>query len=170
MNPVLGVWDFNVTKDIFRCNAGMAETFGLDPARAADGLPRAAYISSIHPDDSSRVDTQIDEAVRTLGNYSETYQVRDAKGHYRLVFAQGAAYKSPEGILFPGTFIAMRPETLASLKDSLHPLNAIADHCLSARRLADRRDMKVLKSLLDLTLEEVGSKLALALRARLADW
>lgn len=168
--PILGVWDFNVTKNIVRSNSAKAEIFGLDPAKAAEGLPQSAFVAAIHPDDADRIQTRVAETVKNLTSYSETLQVRDAKGVYRLLFAQGAAYESPEGIMFPGTFIAITPEQLSRLRHSTNALDEIADHCLAARRLADQREMRVLKSLLDLTLEEVGQKLALALRARLADW
>jgi len=170
MQPVLGVWDFNVTRDIVRCNAAMADLFGLDPEKAARGLPLASYLASIHPQDAPRIEQRVAEAARALDIYSETYQVRDSRGEYRLILAQAAAYDSPEGVMFPGTLVAVTPRQLERLPDTIHPLDVIADHCPLARRLAEQDNLRVVKSLLDMTLEEVGNKLALALRTRLANW
>lgn len=78
MQPVLGVWDFNVTRDIVRCNAAMADLFGLDPEKAARGLPLASYLASIHPQDAPRIEQRVADAARALDIYSETYQVRDS--------------------------------------------------------------------------------------------
>ena len=47
----VGVWSYLVASDQFFCDAAISELYGLEPERAALGIPRLEFLQNVHPDD-----------------------------------------------------------------------------------------------------------------------
>jgi PAS domain-containing protein len=72
---IAGVWDWDITNDRNYLDAGCAAFFGVDPEKAARGLPNTHYLSAIHPDDVGMVQAAITQSMRHGGIFRAEYRV-----------------------------------------------------------------------------------------------
>jgi PAS domain S-box-containing protein len=100
----IGTWDWDIVADRVRTSEQFARLYGIDPDAAAAGLPVEEYVNGIHPDDRAEVRRQIEEAVRTGGDYRAEYRIRGRDGDVRWVIARGRCLRDGEGrpVRFPG--------------------------------------------------------------------
>ncbi|AZH24887.1 PAS domain S-box protein [Haloplanus aerogenes] len=101
----LGTWGWSIPEDRVVVDRAFAETFGIDPDAAADGVPIDRFLSAIHEEDRDRVEDAIDAALDDCGEYAEEFRVRDAVGDFRWVVARGNVECDESGapVTFPGT-------------------------------------------------------------------
>jgi PAS domain S-box-containing protein len=143
----IGTWDWDVATDIVSTSEQFARMYGLDPERAAKGLPLAEYVQGIHPDDQPLVDRLIDEAVKCGGEYRAEYRILGHGGEVRWVIARGRCLKNAQGepVRFPGvTFdITERRSAEDALQQTSRRLDAIINNTLMAVFLMDDRQQCV---------------------------
>lgn len=103
----IGTWNWDVPTDIVTVDATFASLFGVEPARAAEGLPITAYVAAIHPDDRAMVAATIARAVDDATDYLAEYRVTGLDGKTRWVLARGHCAHDDRGIptSFPGVVI-----------------------------------------------------------------
>ncbi|MEY7847600.1 PAS domain S-box protein [Natrarchaeobius sp. A-rgal3] len=107
----IGTWEWHVPEDRFVTGPTFAETFGLDPDDAEDGVSIDRLISSVHEADRERVLESIEKAVETCGEYEAVYRVWNAEDELRWVVARGHVDCDEDGN--PQTF----PGALADITD-----------------------------------------------------
>lgn len=100
----IGTWDWDMREDRVYGGQHFAQMFGIDPDRAAAGLPLSDYVSSIHPEDRARVAASIDAAIRSGGEYREEYRIAHSGDDVRWVTARGRCVTDADGtpLRFPG--------------------------------------------------------------------
>ncbi|MDQ2051220.1 PAS domain S-box protein [Natronolimnohabitans sp. A-GB9] len=103
----VGTWEWHVPDDRFIAGETFAETFGVEPDAAREGVSLEQFVTSVHEDDRERVAAEIDDALERCGEYEEEYRVRDADGNLRWVLARGTVDCDETGtpITFPGTVV-----------------------------------------------------------------
>lgn len=103
----IGTWSWDVRTDIVTVDATFATLFGVEPERAADGLPIATYVAAIHPDDRDAVAAEIARAVDGGDDYLAEYRVTGLGGKTRWVLARGRCARNAQGLpaRFPGVVI-----------------------------------------------------------------
>ena len=94
---IVGTWVWNVPADHVTGDARFAESFGITEQQAAQGLPLEQMTASIHPDDRSRVETEIVAALRRGGSYQCEYRVMQREGNYRWFQANGRVEYDSQG-------------------------------------------------------------------------
>src|SRR5690606_38586660 len=101
---VAGTWVWDVASDRFTADERFAKSFSLDPVACRAGLSLSEVMVSIHPDDLSRVDQQLREAMSRGGSYRAEYRVRRPDGRYAWVEAVGRCDLGAQGqpVRFPG--------------------------------------------------------------------
>ena len=138
----IGTWDWDVVSDQVSTSPQFARMYGIDPARAAAGLPLQEYIAGIHPDDRAEVSRLVDKAVQTGGEYRAEYRIV-ADGRTRWVIARGRCLRNEQGevVRFPGvTFdITDRRSAEEALEQTSRRLDAILNNTLMAVFLMDDR-------------------------------
>jgi PAS domain S-box-containing protein len=104
---VVGVWDWHIAEDRFFADEKFARLYGVDPELAAAGAPLRAFIANIHPDDVARVEIAIEKTVRTGGEYSSEYRLRQPDNSVRWVLARGYCLRDENGkpVRFPGAAV-----------------------------------------------------------------
>ena len=85
----VGTWEWDIRTDEMVVGESFAETFGIDPRAAREGVSLDRFIDSIHEDDRERAEREVQAAVDNCGEYESEYRVRNADGEYRWVVARG---------------------------------------------------------------------------------
>ena len=100
----VGIWDWDVLRDLVYADEGFARLYGVDPAAAKTGITIEHFIRNMHPDDKDRVGQEIAEAVRTGDEFSSEYRLLQSDGSVRWVSAVGRCSFSADGtpMRFPG--------------------------------------------------------------------
>ncbi len=92
----VGTWNWNIRDNKLYADANLAQLFGV-PVDEADGVPVETFLAAIHPEDVSRVQARIAQAVDTGEPFSDNYRVRRADGTYRHVEARGKVSFGADG-------------------------------------------------------------------------
>jgi PAS domain S-box-containing protein len=125
----VGTWDWDVTKDLVYADAGFANLYGVDPAEAATGITIAEFLRNMHPEDRSRVEHAIQEALRTGEEFNAEYRLNQSDDSIRWVAAVGRCSFDQNGApaRFPGITIDIteRKQTEEALRERNAWLNAI---------------------------------------------
>lgn len=127
----VGTWSFDLQSGIAKGGPNLSRMFGIDPARAAVGIPLIEFVQRIHPDDRKRVEVEIDKAVKTGDMYESEYRVLLPDGEIRWVLARGQTkLEDLDGTnIFSGTLvdITQRKKTEQVLAESEGRLRFMAD-------------------------------------------
>jgi len=168
--PLLGVWIYDAETATTWANETFAELYSLDGDGVRQGIPRAQFIRRLHPADADRVVSRFDVAIAKAGFFSESYQLRSNDGSGRFILEQGDHLRRGGRTIFCGTSVELDHSQFTELGRGNSSLDKMADHCLTARKIAEQMDLKVERHLLDMTLMEVARKLAAATKRKLRDW
>lgn len=84
---IIGIWDWDVARDLNYLDPGCSRLFGHAPAVGAKGVSNATCLSAIHPDDVGSVSQAIAQAFDG-GVFEAEYRI---VSHHRIrwVFARG---------------------------------------------------------------------------------
>jgi PAS domain-containing protein len=85
---LIGIWDWNVAEDVNHLDPNSAALFGVEPAKAAEGLPNDAYIKAIHPNDLAHFNHRLAQTLKTGGVFEAEYRVLK-NGGVKRIFARG---------------------------------------------------------------------------------
>jgi PAS domain S-box-containing protein len=103
----IATWTWDIGENRVLADENPARLFSVTQEDAAGG-PSHQYLAAIHPDDRSRVETTVSEAIRGPGRlYELDYRVIQADGSVRWVTARGKVERDAEGkaVQFPGVLI-----------------------------------------------------------------
>ena len=103
----IGTWEWDIKEDVITTNPVFAQTFGVDPEEANQGVALDEFIDGVHEDDRERVVEAIEQAVDECGSYEAEYRIWDDEGDLRWVVARGRVDCDDEGNprRFPGAVI-----------------------------------------------------------------
>uniref|UniRef100_UPI00403A4757 hybrid sensor histidine kinase/response regulator n=1 Tax=unclassified Variovorax TaxID=663243 RepID=UPI00403A4757 len=93
----VGVWSYLVAVDKFYCDAAISELYGLDPAVAANGIPRAGFLANVHPEDMPRLRQTMAGGLRVEGELELEYRICHPDGSVRVVLSRGHTYFDDAG-------------------------------------------------------------------------
>ena len=162
---VSGAWDWDAINDLLFADPLVAMLFNVDPSSAATGLPLAAYMDGIHPED--RIDTarSISQSAQAGKLYVAEYRVRSADGITRWVLARGRFELDHTGRPARGRGIVIDitqckvnedDSVVETSAPSGHPLERIADLCLTIREESEALQDALVKQLANMLLLEAG--------------
>ena len=125
---MVGLFDWHIPEDRLFPDARFARVFGLDPERAAAGVPLGEFVQVIHPDDRPRVKAAVDRAVETGDPYEIEYRVLQPGGEARWILVRGRCLRNEAGepLRFPGTAVDIHARKLAEERQVL--LSREVDH------------------------------------------
>jgi PAS domain S-box-containing protein len=105
--PVIGTWLWDVPANRLTADGRLAQAFGIDPARAAAGLPLARFLAPIHAEDRDWVTAEIVRATRKGGRFGAEYRLLAPDGAIRWVQASGHCEMDAAGqpVRFPGVLV-----------------------------------------------------------------
>ncbi|MDP3418420.1 PAS domain-containing sensor histidine kinase [Falsiroseomonas sp.] len=125
---MVGLFDWHIPEDLLYPDERFARVFGVDAARAANGVPHAEFVQAMHPDDRLRVQAAIGRAVETGEPYDVEYRVLQPDGGSRWLHVRGRCLRNAAGepMRFPGTAVDIHARKLAEERQAL--LSREVDH------------------------------------------
>lgn len=96
-SQVVGIWDWNFAADRVVADAHLATLCGIDPERAARGVPVSEFLRALHPDERERVEAALRQAIDTREPFASENRLVQADGSIRWVFARGRCRYDIEG-------------------------------------------------------------------------
>ncbi|MEG3164175.1 PAS domain-containing protein [Sphingomonas sp. PB2P19] len=127
----IGTWNWDVVEDRVTADDRFARLYGVPAEVASTGAPVAQFFAGIHPDDRSRVEAAIADAMASGDDFSEEYRLLSAEGAIRWVAVQGRCQRAQDGtpLRFPGVSFDITRRKQADLrqKAALELHDAIRD-------------------------------------------
>lgn len=119
----VGTWMWELDSDRIIADKNLAKLFGLADGSVQVEVPLSDLIKSIHPDDSDRVQKEIQTALTSKGSYESEYRTFDNDGTIRWLLARGRVRCDESGtaISFPGLVVDITEKKIA--EHSLHLLS-----------------------------------------------
>ena len=104
---IIGLWDYDVQRDIVRADERFARLYGIDPAVAAAGVPVARLLGSVHEEDRERLAHDAARAAETGGLFASEYRLQRGDGAVRHLLTRGRCTVDAAGkpVHFPGVTI-----------------------------------------------------------------
>lgn len=84
----VGIWRWDIQENNLVADEYLAESYGIDPEKAAAGAPIEQFFASIHEEDRERIWQKLDEAVEETGKLEAEYRVRDGEGNTMWVVSR----------------------------------------------------------------------------------
>ncbi|WP_062207740.1 PAS domain-containing protein [Aureimonas sp. AU12] len=139
---LVGTWDWDIRGDKVFADARFAHFYGIDPDRAALGLPLEAYVAGVLPEDAAGLQNAIQTAIATGALFAHEYRTVDASGEVHWLYARGRCFTDPQGraVRFPGAVVDVtrerqrekRQAALIRLGDEGREFGEPADYTLRA--------------------------------------
>ncbi|WP_442681171.1 GAF domain-containing protein [Sphingomonas sp. ASY06-1R] len=100
----IGTWDWDLRRDRVVADERFARIYGVDPARAAAGVPMANFLTRVHPDDLPRLQDEIAHTIQTGDPFNTEYRLIREDGSSQWLVAQGRPMLDIDGTAtrFPG--------------------------------------------------------------------
>ena len=118
----VGTWDWDIPNHLISADAQLARMFGIDPCRAAAGLPFEEYLRVIHLEDRARTEAAILQAMDTGGAYQVEHRLVRPDGSVLWIGARGAGrldrHGTPVRFIGAAVDITERKRTEAALRAS----------------------------------------------------
>lgn len=144
---IIGTWVWDIQRDEFSTDEGLAKAFGLDPAVGRAGPRMARIIDAVHPDDKPALLAAVEVAIQACASYACQYRVRREDGGYDWVEANGRVESDSSGqaCRFPGVLIDISARRAVEnerdrIAADLRTLNATLEQRI-AERTAERDRM-----------------------------
>lgn len=161
----VGFWETDLATQTVELTGALPDLLGLDPERAASGVPITAFLDGVHPEDRARVATLVHEAHSTAGRFEAEFQTRDGAGGTRCVAARGRVEADVHGrgqrclgVVLDLTDAYPEGDTDAARR--MRAIDRVVDALITVRPLLTEVGSPLLRMLIDATLLEFGRLLA----------
>ena len=164
-SDIVGNWDWNIPRDCFTTNLVVALLFNVNPRLALNGAPIAVYMEGIHAENRTQVTENIGKHAKNGLPYVAEYRVHSADGIIRWVLARGRFELDHAGRPARGRGIfvditSSKTDQDISFVEPLaplgHPLERIADLCLTIREESEALQDALVRQLANMLLLEAG--------------
>lgn len=127
----VGTWSMDIARSIATGGPNLSRMFGMDEKIVGKGVPLRQFLNRIHPEDRTRVQAEIADAVISGGLYESEYRIIHDGTKVRWVLARGRnRVDTLDGSsIFSGTLVDItdRKERERILKESEARLRFMAD-------------------------------------------
>ena len=93
----IGAWTADLVQGRYVADAAIAKLYGLDPVRAAAGVPTAEFLGNVHPDDWPALQAEIARSLVSGKDMALEYRLRHPDGTVRWVLSRWRTHLDAEG-------------------------------------------------------------------------
>ena len=115
----VGIWTADLQARTYVCDAAIADLYGVDPVRAAGGIPAQELMANIHPDDRPALMTEIAGSLTSGKDANFEYRLRHPNGVVRWVHSRWRTYLDEHGQPLRRTGIGIETTAQRHLEEQL---------------------------------------------------
>ena len=115
----VGIWTADLQARTYICDAAIADLYGIDPVRAAGGVPAEELMSNIHPEDLPALATEIAGSLTSGKDANFEYRLRHPDGVVRWVHSRWRTYLDEHGQPLRRTGIGIETTAQRNLEEQL---------------------------------------------------
>jgi PAS domain S-box-containing protein len=121
LNPVggVGAWTADLRHGQYIADAGIAELYGLDPVRAAGGIPTDEFLANVHPDDRAALAAEIVRSQTSGADMAFEYRLRHPDGSVRWVLSRWRTHLDGDGRPLRRTGVGIETTGRRNLEEQL---------------------------------------------------
>jgi len=93
----VGIWTCDLQRQEYVGDAAIADLYGIDPVRLAQGMPKPEFLANVVPDDMRMLQGEIDRTLTLDGDKAIEYRLRHADGTMRWVLSRWRNYLDESG-------------------------------------------------------------------------
>jgi hypothetical protein len=162
----VGSWMHDLWEGQLTLAAPFARLLGIDPERAAEGVPVAIFLERMHPDDRARIENHLYVAGESGGPFEAEFRTSHARHGVRSLLMRGRIEQDASGraVRACGIAIDLTEDRAANLQQAERLVNRMAEHAIAIRGLVAGLNRPALAKLVDGLMIEIGFELARHLR------
>lgn len=154
----VGAWETDLRTQTVAFTDKAADLFGIEQYRATAGVPLAAFLEGVHPNDREEVAHLVHEAHSTAGRFEAEFRTNGNGKPPRLVLARGQVETSPDGqgVRCVGIMVDVTDSRrIDHADDRAATVKRIVDALVEVGTLVERLGSFRLKMLIDMALIEL---------------
>jgi PAS domain S-box-containing protein len=93
----VGAWTADLVEGSYVADVAIAGLYGVDPVRAAGGLPAAEFLAHVHPDDLPALQADIAHSLTSGKDMALEYRLRHPDGTIRWVLSRWRTHLDADG-------------------------------------------------------------------------
>jgi PAS domain S-box-containing protein len=93
----IGAWTADLVQGRYVADVAIARLYGLDPVRAAAGVPTAEFLGNVHPDDRPALQAEIARSLVSGKDMALEYRLRHPDGMVRWVLSRWRTHLDADG-------------------------------------------------------------------------
>ncbi|MDP4025432.1 PAS domain-containing protein [Methylobacterium sp. NEAU 140] len=159
----VGTWETDLDTQVVALTGALPDLLGIAAPRAAAGVPLAAFLEGVHPDDRARVAHLVREAHTATGRFEAEFRTRNRDGdHWVAARGRVETDAAGRGLRCLGIAVDVTDSRQADPAGdrTVQAVDRIADALLAVRPLTEDLDSPILRTLIDALLHELGTLLA----------
>jgi len=93
----VGAWTADLVQGRYVADVAIAKLYGIDPVRAAAGVPTSEFLANVHPDDLPALQAEIARSLVSGKDMALEYRLRHPDGSVRWVLSRFRTHRDAEG-------------------------------------------------------------------------
>jgi len=93
----VGAWSADLVQGRYVADVAIANLYGIDPVRAAGGVPTAEFLAKVHPEDLSALQAEIARSLVSGRDMALEYRLRHPDGSIRWVLSRWRTHLDADG-------------------------------------------------------------------------
>jgi len=115
----VGAWTADLQRKIYVADVAIANLYGVDPVRAAAGVPAAEFLALVHPDDLPALHAAIERSLLTHKDMALEYRLRHPDGSTRWVLSRWRTYVDDAGQPVRRTGVGIETTSQRNMEEQL---------------------------------------------------
>ena len=115
----VGAWTYEVSTDLFTCDAAVCDLYAIDVEQGMRGISREAFLANVLPDDREALRKTMAGGLLKEGDLELEYRLQHPSGVVRSVLSRGHTYFSDDGRPIRRTGVAIETTQRRQLEEQL---------------------------------------------------
>ena len=115
----VGAWTADLVQGRYVTDVAIARLYGLDPVAAASGVPTAAFLANVHPDDLPALQAEIGRSLVSGRDMALEYRLRHPDGSIRWVLSRWRTHLDENGRPVRRTGVGIETTSQRNMEEQL---------------------------------------------------
>jgi PAS domain S-box-containing protein len=115
----VGAWTADLVQGRYVTDVAIARLYGLDPVAAASGVPTAAFLANVHPDDLPALQAEIARSLVSGRDMALEYRLRHPDGSIRWVLSRWRTHLDDHGRPLRRTGVGIETTSQRNMEEQL---------------------------------------------------